>query len=68
MELDHRHDLDAGRRVDKNNLNMIMGGAASNLKDKFQGGSIGKLESVKLSSCACKQSFAILVTVVFKER
>ena len=31
-------DLDAGRRVDKNNLNMIMGGAASNLKDKFQGG------------------------------
>jgi hypothetical protein len=31
-------DLDDGRRVDKNNLNMIMGGAASNLKDKFQGG------------------------------
>jgi hypothetical protein len=31
-------DLDDGRRVDKNNLKMIMGGAASNLKDKFQGG------------------------------
>ena len=31
-------DLDAGRRVDKNALNMVMGGAAGNLKDKFQGG------------------------------
>lgn len=29
--------LDEGRRVDKNNLNMIMGGASSNLKEKFQG-------------------------------
>jgi hypothetical protein len=31
-------DLDAGRRVDKNNLNMIFGGAGSDLKKKFQGG------------------------------
>jgi len=31
-------DLDAGRRVDKNALNMVMGSAAGNLKDKFQGG------------------------------
>jgi Protein of unknown function (DUF3752) len=31
-------DLDAGRRVDKDALNMILGGAGSELKDKFQGG------------------------------
>ena len=31
-------DLDAGRRVDKNALGMIMGGAAENLKTKFAGG------------------------------
>ena len=30
-------DLDDGRRVDKNHLNMVMGGASSNLKSKFQG-------------------------------
>jgi hypothetical protein len=31
-------DLDSGRRVDKNALNMIFGGAGSDLKKKFQGG------------------------------
>lgn len=31
-------DLDAGRRVDKDALGMILGGAAVNLKTKFQGG------------------------------
>lgn len=31
-------DLDAGRRVDKNALNMVLGGAVENLKMKFQGG------------------------------
>ena len=30
-------DLDAGRRVDKNALHMILGGASDALKDKFQG-------------------------------
>jgi Protein of unknown function (DUF3752) len=30
------NDLDAGRRVDKDALNMIMGGASSDLKNKFQ--------------------------------
>ena len=29
-------DLDAGRRVDKDALAMVLGGAADNLKDKFQ--------------------------------
>ena len=29
-------DLDAGRRVDKDALSMVLGGAADNLKDKFQ--------------------------------
>ena len=31
-------NLDDGRRVDKNNLRMIMGGAGGELRDKFQGG------------------------------
>ena len=31
------NDLDHGRRVDKNALHMIMGGASDNLKEKFQG-------------------------------
>ena len=31
-------DLDAGRRVDKDALGMILGGAADNLKTKFAGG------------------------------
>ena len=31
-------DLDAGRRVDKDALHMVLGGAAENLKTKFQGG------------------------------
>jgi hypothetical protein len=31
-------DLDAGRRVDKDHLGMILGGAADNLKTKFKGG------------------------------
>eukprot|EP00934_Nitzschia_sp_Nitz4_P001529 Nitzschia sp. Nitz4//scaffold17_size182527//96777//98492//NITZ4_001858-RA/size182527-processed-gene-0.56-mRNA-1//-1//CDS//3329539352//1529//frame0 len=31
-------DLDAGRRVDKNALNTVLGGAADNLKTKFHGG------------------------------
>lgn len=31
-------DLDSGRRVDKNALNMVFGGASDNLKKKFQGG------------------------------
>jgi hypothetical protein len=31
-------DLDAGRRVDKEALRMIMGGAGGELRDKFQGG------------------------------
>ena len=31
-------DLDAGRRVDKDALGMILGGAADNLKTKFSGG------------------------------
>ena len=30
-------DLDDGRRVDKNHLRMVMGGATSDLKSKFQG-------------------------------
>jgi len=30
-------DLDKGRRVDKDALHMVLGGAADNLKDKFQG-------------------------------
>jgi len=30
--------LDAGRRVDKNHLKMVLGGASSDLKSKFQGG------------------------------
>ena len=29
-------DLDAGRRVDKDALNMILGGAGKDLKSKFQ--------------------------------
>jgi hypothetical protein len=32
------NDLDAGRRVDKDALGMILGGASANLKTKFQGG------------------------------
>ena len=35
---DRNKNLDDGRRVDKNALNMVMGGAAGNLKDKFHGG------------------------------
>jgi hypothetical protein len=35
---DRDKDLDAGRRVDKNALNMILGGASTELKNKFQGG------------------------------
>lgn len=35
---DRNKNLDDGRRVDKNALNMVMGGAAANLKDKFHGG------------------------------
>jgi Protein of unknown function (DUF3752) len=31
-------DLDAGRRVDKDALHMVLGGAADNLKTKFHGG------------------------------
>eukprot|EP00980_Cylindrotheca_fusiformis_P024444 scaffold11924_cov118-Cylindrotheca_fusiformis.AAC.5 len=31
-------DLDAGRRVDKDALKMMLGGAATNLQSKFQGG------------------------------
>jgi hypothetical protein len=31
-------DLDEGRRVDKDALHMVLGGAANNLKTKFQGG------------------------------
>ena len=31
-------DLDSGRRVDKNALNMVLGGANSDLKKKFHGG------------------------------
>ena len=31
-------DLDAGRRVDKDALGMILGGAADELKSKFSGG------------------------------
>ena len=31
-------DLDAGRRVDKDALKMVLGGAKDNLKTKFQGG------------------------------
>lgn len=30
-------DLDSGRRVDKNALNMVLGGASDGLKSKFQG-------------------------------
>ena len=30
-------DLDSGRRVDKDHLRMVMGGASSELKSKFQG-------------------------------
>jgi hypothetical protein len=32
------NDLDAGRRVDKDALHMVLGGATDNLKTKFQGG------------------------------
>mmetsp|Transcript_27147 Transcript_27147/g.40823 ORF Transcript_27147/g.40823 Transcript_27147/m.40823 type:complete len:629 (+) Transcript_27147:87-1973(+) len=32
-----KKDLDAGRRVDKNYLHMVMGGATKELKNKFQG-------------------------------
>lgn len=32
------NDLDAGRRVDTNALNMVLGGAVTDLKKKFQGG------------------------------
>jgi hypothetical protein len=35
-------DLDSGRRVDKNALNMVFGGAVDNLKKKFQGGFSGR--------------------------
>lgn len=35
-------DLDSGRRVDKNALNMVYGGAADNLKKKFAGGFSGR--------------------------
>jgi hypothetical protein len=35
-------DLDSGRRVDKNALNMVFGGASDNLKKKFQGGFSGR--------------------------
>ena len=31
-------DLDAGRKVDKNALHQVLGGAVSDLKNKFQGG------------------------------
>jgi hypothetical protein len=31
-------DLDEGRRVDKDALQMVLGGAATGLKSKFQGG------------------------------
>ena len=31
-------DLDAGRRVDKDALKVILGGGGNELKDKFQGG------------------------------
>ena len=31
-------DLDSGRRVDKNALHMVLGGASEDLKKKFQGG------------------------------
>jgi hypothetical protein len=31
-------DLDSGRRVDKNALAMVLGGASKDLKTKFQGG------------------------------
>ena len=31
-------DLDNGRKVDKNHLHMVLGGAATELKNKFQGG------------------------------
>lgn len=30
-------DLDSGRRVDKNHLKMVLGGASTDLKNKFQG-------------------------------
>jgi Protein of unknown function (DUF3752) len=33
-------DLDAGRRVDKDALNMILGGAGKDLKTKFQGSTL----------------------------
>jgi hypothetical protein len=35
-------DLDSGRRVDKNALNMVFGDATDNLKKKFQGGFSGR--------------------------
>jgi Protein of unknown function (DUF3752) len=35
---DREKDLDAGRRVDKEALGMILGGAGSDLKNKFQSG------------------------------
>jgi len=35
-------DLDSGRRVDKNALNIVFGGAADNLNKKFQGGFSGR--------------------------
>lgn len=36
------NDLDSGRRVDKNALNMVLGGAVEGLKNKFQGGFSGR--------------------------
>jgi hypothetical protein len=36
------NDLDSGRKVDKNALNMVFGGAVDNLKKKFQGGFSGR--------------------------
>jgi hypothetical protein len=38
---DRDKDLDAGRRVDKNALQMVLGGAADGLKSKFAGGFTG---------------------------
>lgn len=37
-EWNREKDLDAGRKVDKDALHMVLGGAADNLKTKFQGG------------------------------
>jgi hypothetical protein len=35
---DRDKDLDSGRRVDKANLNLVLGGAGSDLKNRFHGG------------------------------